>query len=56
MTQGCRCAPTAGLKLANAFGVETENSPFPKQQTSGMTYAQFRLLRKGFVGYAEGVC
>jgi len=20
-TQGCRCAPTAGLKLANAFGV-----------------------------------
>jgi hypothetical protein len=23
LTQGCRCAPTAGLKLANAFGVNT---------------------------------
>ena len=22
-TQGCRCAPTAGLKLANAFGVRS---------------------------------
>jgi hypothetical protein len=21
VSQGCRCAPTAGLKLANAFGV-----------------------------------
>ena len=21
-TQGCRCAPTSGLKLANAFGVK----------------------------------
>jgi hypothetical protein len=21
LTQGCRCAPTIGLKLANAFGV-----------------------------------
>ena len=21
LSQGCRCAPTAGLKLANAFGV-----------------------------------
>ena len=22
LTQGCRCAPTIGLKLANAFGVK----------------------------------
>ena len=24
-SQGCRCAPTAGLKLANAFGVFIES-------------------------------
>src|ERR1051325_7885645 len=26
LTQGCRCAPTAGLKLANAFGVALSNA------------------------------
>ena len=26
-TQGCRCAPTAGLKLANAFGVTFDLNP-----------------------------
>jgi len=27
-TQGCRCAPTAGLKLANAFGVKKTANAF----------------------------
>jgi hypothetical protein len=27
-SQGCRCAPNPGLKLANAFGVQVEHFPF----------------------------
>jgi len=27
LSQGCRCAPTAGLKLANAFGVFFQTEP-----------------------------
>ncbi len=36
LSQGCRCAPTAGLKLANAFGVlrlnqyRIKTEPVPK--------------------------
>jgi hypothetical protein len=28
-SQGCRCAPTPGLKLANAFGVSCISVPHP---------------------------
>ena len=30
-TQGCRSAPTAGLKLANAFGVPVGKQALPKR-------------------------
>jgi len=32
-TQGCRCAPTAGLKLANAFGVKKTAHAFGVMKT-----------------------
>ena len=30
LTQGSRCARTAGLKLANAFGVKIQTEPVPE--------------------------
>jgi len=30
LSQGSRCAPTAGLKLAHAFGVKIETEPVPQ--------------------------
>jgi len=33
-TQGCRCAPTAGLKLANAFGVMKIANAFGVKKTT----------------------
>jgi len=45
-TQGCRCAPTAGLKLANAFGVI---------QTETLVSDGVDKAARATVEYAEGV-
>jgi hypothetical protein len=42
-TQGCRCAPTAGLKLANAFGVKKTAHAFGVMKTDNAFGVKSRI-------------
>jgi len=42
-TQGCRCAPTAGLKLANAFGVMKTDNAFGVMKTANAFGVKSRI-------------
>jgi len=43
LTQGCRCAPTAGLKLANAFGVKKTAHAFGVMKTDNAFGVKSRI-------------
>jgi len=60
LTQGCRCAPTIGLKLAHAFGVMIQKAHafgvmIQKRTPSAYWFRSARLRRIGSEAHAFGV-
>jgi len=44
-TQGCRCAPTTGLKLANAFGVYLVRGSRPENNIFNVFHSKLAVLQ-----------